>query len=109
MRRSVLVASSCIVLQSLFAHAQTITSIQVAPDGGIILTWDSQADVAYRVDYAPQITSPMDWRELYGNYASHGSSTFWKDVGNEGIYPPASHPRDDSSRFYRVVAVDTNS
>jgi hypothetical protein len=91
------------------AAAPVITSVEAAPDGGIIIRWSSEADKIYRIDFAPVLTQPVKWRELYTDYPSHGTTTFWKDVGNEFAFPPAGHPQDSAMRFYRVVEIAANS
>ena len=92
------------------AHgALVITSTEAAPDGGIIIRWSSEADKIYRIDYAPELTEPMKWSELYTDYPSHGPATFWKDVGNQFAFPSAGHPADGAMRFYRLVEIGANT
>lgn len=89
--------------------ALVITSTEAAPDGGIIIRWSSEADKIYRIDYSPVLTQPVKWHQLYTDYPSHGTATFWKDVGNEFAFPSAGHPQDGAMRFYRVVEIAANN
>jgi hypothetical protein len=55
-----------------------ITSLRKAPaNGGMVITWSSQAGKTYRVTDKSNLTDP--WVDLSGNITATGSSTSWTD------------------------------
>ena len=75
-----------------------------------ILTWRSESNAVYRVDYADHVVNTnTEWQLLYDNYPSHGTNTFWMDSGNDSTEPEIPHPKRVSKRFYRVVKTGTNT
>jgi hypothetical protein len=54
------------------------TSLRKAPaNGGMVITWSSQAGKIYRVAYKINLTDP--WVDLSGSITAPGSSTSWTD------------------------------
>jgi hypothetical protein len=54
------------------------TSLRKAPaNGGMVITWSSQAGKIYRVAYKINLTDP--WVDLSGSITTTGSSTSWTD------------------------------
>jgi hypothetical protein len=55
-----------------------VTSLRKAPaNGGMVITWSSQAGKIYRVAYKINLTDP--WVDLSGSITTTGSSTSWTD------------------------------
>jgi hypothetical protein len=73
----------------------------------IRLTWTSVSNETYEVDEADQLVStnggPTVWNQLYTEYPSQGTNTFWLDTGNYTAVPVIVHPKYSPMRFYRIV------
>lgn len=57
-----------------------ITGIQVAPDGGIIISWTSGPDKIYQIQFTPELTEPVKWHELWNRFlqlVSHFPRRLW--------------------------------
>jgi hypothetical protein len=91
------------------------TSISNTPEGTIQLTWASISHETYEIDEADTLETnaqgTLTWNELYTEYPSQGSNTFWLDTGNYISVPPIPNPKYMTNRFYRVVDLgpDTTS
>lgn len=104
-------AAGCVLALCLVsnAHAQLqFTDVRVDQENAIRLSWVSETNALYRIDYAPELTEPMNWKSLYEWYPAHGTSTFWADAGSDLLSPDVKPPDQDAMRFYRVVQIDTN-
>jgi len=71
---------------------------------GAVLYWCSKTNAFYQVDFTPTLTEPT-WFTLLDGYPSHGTNTFWKDVG---YWQLVNNPKEDPIRFYRIIE-KTNS
>jgi hypothetical protein len=71
---------------------------------GAVLYWCSKTNAFYQIDFTPTLTDPT-WFTLVDGYPSHGTNTFWKDVG---YWQLVNNPKEDPIRFYRIVE-KTNS
>lgn len=100
------------------AIAQTnsqFTAIAATPEQAIQVTWTSVSNETYEIDEADTLTTnaqgTITWNELYTEYPSQGSNTFWLDTGNYYAVPAILHPKFTTNRFYRVVDLgpDTTS
>jgi hypothetical protein len=70
---------------------------------GALLSWNSMAGSAYRIDFAPNLhVDTEDWFTLVDGYTSHGTNTFWKDTG---YWQFVSKPGADTMRFYRIMEI----
>jgi|SRR5665213_157858 len=89
------------------------TSVNATPEKAIQLHWASNTNEVYEIDYATSLidtnTGTITWNQLYSDYPSQGTNTFWLDAGNFQASPSVPHPKNDSLRFYRVVLTGTNS
>ena len=75
-----------------------------------ILTWQTESNAVYRIDYADNVLNTnTQWQLLYDNYPSHGTNTFWMDSGNDTTEPEIPHPKRVGRRFYRIVKTGTNT
>jgi hypothetical protein len=86
-----------------------ILSTSADSAGAIGITWQSESNLIYRIEYAAVASRPMGWQPLYEDYPSQGTNTIWKDAGSELSAPAIPHPNDTDKRFYRVVVSGTNS
>src|SRR5205814_8629256 len=78
--------------------------------GAVQLTWESQSNLIYRIDYASTlVNSNTQWHTLYEDYPSQGTNTIWKDAGVDTGFNPVPHPSEGEKRFYRVALTGTNS
>jgi len=83
---------------------------RVGDERAPIITWQSQPNAVYRIDYADTLDSTnIPWRVLYEDYPSHGTNTFWMDSGNDSFEPEIPHPRRKTTRFYRITQTGTNN
>jgi hypothetical protein len=71
------------------------------------LTWTSQSNTLYTVQYAEELSTNTVWRPAIENYPSQGCSTIWSDTGDLLAIPPRDRPRDVTKRFYRVMKSET--
>lgn len=102
---------SCVLTLNLTSNVLAqlqFTDVCVDKEKAVRLSWVSQTNALYRIDYAPELTEPMNWKPLYEWYPAHGTNTFWADAGSDLPSPAAKPPDQDAMRFYRVVQVDTN-
>jgi Family of unknown function (DUF6345)/Bacterial Ig domain len=83
------------------------TRISATPEGAIKLTWASISNETYEIDEADTLETnaqgTLDWNQLYTQYPSQGTNTFWLDTGNYSATPPIVHPKYSATRFYRIV------
>ena len=83
------------------------TSISVTDEGAMHIAWSSVSNEIYEIDEADALintnTGSITWNELYNNYPSQGTNTFWLDTGNYFDVPAILHPKDMPMRFYRIV------
>ncbi len=81
--------------------------ISQTDEQAIRLTWTSVSNKTYEIDEADQLGSTNGgatvWNQLYTEYPSQGTNTFWLDTGNYAATPPILHPKYMPLRFYRVV------
>lgn len=107
-----------IPLLGLFAtlalHAQStnlvILHAVVGDERAPVLTWQSESNAVYRIDYADTVVNTnTQWKTLYEDYPSHGTNTFWMDSGNDSFEPEISHPKRKTTRFYRLTKTGTNT
>jgi hypothetical protein len=106
------------VLALNVAYAQSgnphqITGAKVTADGAIQLSWQSETNTVYRVEYTDALVDislggPV-WSTLYDDYPSHGTNTFWLDTGYYTPVPPIPHPKYAPQRFYRIAVEGTNT
>ncbi len=92
------------------AFAQTnlhFVKIAQTDEQAIRLTWTSVSNETYEIDEADQLGStnggPTVWNQLYTEYPSQGTNTFWLDTGNYTAVPVIVHPKYAPMRFYRIV------
>lgn len=79
-------------------------------DRTVTIKWKSESNALYRIDYASVlVNSNTAWSTLYDRYPSHGTNTFWTDVGDYAVAPPIKRPQDSPKRFYRVAKIGTNT
>jgi hypothetical protein len=89
--------------------------ISATAEGAIRLSWNSTPHEVYEIDEANALDTNADgstaWNQLYTEYPSQGTSTFWLDTGNCSVVPPIVHPKYSAARFYRIVdlGLDTTS
>jgi Family of unknown function (DUF6345)/FlgD Ig-like domain/Bacterial Ig domain len=83
------------------------TSVSATVEGAIQLHWASQSNHVYEIDEADSLidtnTGSTTWNDLYDDYPSQGTNTFWLDTGNYDVVPAIPHPKDSPMRFYRIV------
>ena len=107
------------VLALVFApaiFAQTnlnFNGISTTVEGAIQISWNSTSNEIYEIDEADALGTNSDgstaWNQLYTEYPSQGTSTFWLDTGNYSIVPPIVHPKYSPARFYRILYTGTNT
>jgi Family of unknown function (DUF6345) len=90
------------------------TNVNATPEKSIILTWQSNTNEFYEIDYADSLldtnTGFTTWKLLYDDFPSQGSTnTFWQDDGNFNLTPNVPRPKDSPMRFYRVSLGGTNT
>ena len=89
------------------------TSIKPTAENAMILSWQSNSNEIYEIDYADSLidtnTGTITWKTLYTDYPSHGTNTFIADAGNYDFDLAVTHPKNSPIRFYRVVTTGTNS
>lgn len=108
--RTTLVASVLAVALASAMFAQTnlqFTAIAQTQEQAIQLTWASVSNEVYEIDEADVLGTNADgstaWNQLYTQYPSQGTNTFWLDTGNYFDVPPIVHPKYSPARFYRIV------
>ncbi len=83
------------------------TGISVTDEGAMHLAWASISNELYEIDEAEQLAGypggTTTWNELYNDYPSQGTNTFWLDTGNYFNVPPILNPNDMPMRFYRIL------
>ena len=95
MKKYLLLLSLCAPLAT---HAQStnliVLTTAVGDERAPILTWQSESNAVYRIDYADSlVNSNTQWKLLYDDYPSHGTNTFWMDSGNDAVEPEIPHPK----------------
>jgi hypothetical protein len=79
----------------------------VTPEQAIQLNWASMSNETYEIDEADTLETnsqgTITWNQLYTQYPSQGTNTFWLDTGNYSVVPPIVHPKYSVARFYRIV------
>lgn len=104
---------SCVCALGLTAvtSAQTLQFLQtkVTDEGAIQLRWQSRSNVIYQIEYATEISSNAGWDVLVSGFPSQGTNTIYLDTGKYWTEPTLKHPKDDAQRFYRVLAIETNT
>jgi hypothetical protein len=101
-KTAIAVVSACGMTAVAPANAASpqIISAQVGDERAIQITWESESNAVYRIDFASQlVNSNTQWRTLYEDYPSHGTSTFWMDTGDYIQEPPVPHPKKGTMRF----------
>jgi len=103
----------------LFSHltfaqnALQFTGVTATPEDAIQLSWASNSNEVYEVDYADSLidtnTGSTTWQQLCTEYPSQGTNTFWLDTGNYSVSPAIPHPKNSPMRFYRVLMTATNT
>jgi len=82
-------------------------AITQTPEHAIQLTWASISNEVYEIDEAEALGTNADgsttWNELYTQYPSQGTNTFWLDTGNYFDVPPIVKPEYSPARFYRIT------
>lgn len=108
--QEIVMVSALVLALATNAFAQTnlqFTAASATDEGAIRLTWASQSNHVYQIQYANGLATNADgstaWQILYDNYPSQGTNTFWLDTGNYFNVPPILHPRKMPMRFYRIV------
>jgi hypothetical protein len=90
-----------------------ITAVSATVEGAIKLSWQSETNTVYEIQYAdPLVDASLGgtlFLPLYTDYPTHGTNTFWLDTGNNNLTPPVLHPSKSQARFYRVVNIGTNT
>jgi hypothetical protein len=83
------------------------TAISATPEHAAMLTWASISNETYEIDEADTLETnaqgTITWNQLYTQYPSQGTNTFWLDTGNYYDVPPIVNPKYSIARFYRVV------
>jgi len=98
-----------LALQAQSANLLILRSV-VGDERAPIITWQSQSNAVYRIDYADTLDGTnVQWKVLYEDYPSHGTNTFWMDSGNDSFEPAISHPKRKATRFYRIAQTGTNT
>jgi hypothetical protein len=77
--------------------------------GAMRLTWQSQTNAIYRINYASDLSKPVVWNVLYSNYPSQGTNTMLTDLGNSDPAMPAIVPRSAPLRLYWIAQTGTNN
>ena len=113
MKTSLIPAGLVVVIICALALATTafgqlqFTGISATPEGTIQVTWASISNETYEIDEADTLETnaqgTMTWNQLYTEYPSQGSNTFWLDCGNYVSVPSILNPKYTTNRFYRVV------
>ncbi len=83
------------------------TGISATDEGNIRLAWSSMSNEIYEIDEADSLTNASigttTWNQLYKEYPSQGTNTFWLDTGNYNLTPAILQPKDMPMRFYRIL------
>ncbi len=99
--------------QGFSQNALQFTGVSVTPENAIRLSWASNTNEVYEIDYADQLAGNDDgstaWLPLYNDYPSHGTNTFWLDTGNYNLAPTIPHPKNSPMRFYQIAFQGTNT
>ena len=103
-----------LLLAACAAHAQStnlvVLNTKVGDERAPVLTWQSESNAIYRIDYAGVVANTnTQWKLLYDDYPSHGTNTFWMDSGYSAALTEIPHPKRMGTRFYRVVKTGTNT
>jgi hypothetical protein len=118
LRRMFVAAGGLALAFAPAVFAQTnlqFTAIAQTQEQAIQLTWASVSNEVYEIDEADTLGTNAEggttWNQLYTEYPSQGTNTFWLDTGNYFDVPPIVHPKYSAARFYRVVDLgpDTTS
>ena len=114
--KAILVAAIIALAASVNAQAQapySINRVTATVEKAILLSWSSETNTLYRIDYADQLIDPnlgyTVWNTLYDNYPSHGTNTFIADAGNYDSDPQVPHPKYSPMRFYRIENIGQNN
>ena len=102
-----------LLLSAPLARAQTnlqLTGTTVTVEKSTSLAWQSEPGAIYRIEYTPTLLNSNNvWTTINEDYPSHGTNTFWLDTGNYFREPAVQHPKNETTRFYRVVKTGTNT
>jgi hypothetical protein len=101
--------TAAMVMNCLAEEALRVVAVQSTQNAAATLRWASTSNAIYRIDYTTNLNESTEWLPLYDDFPSHGTNTFWTDVGDEFADPGVVHPNQASKRFYRVVQTGTNS
>ena len=64
------------------AASPQIISAKADSARAVLLNWQSESNVIYRIDFATNLVEgATQWRTVYEDYPSHGTNTIWKDAG----------------------------
>src|SRR5438045_1817294 len=94
--------------------APSFTAASATEEGAIKLTWQSETNTYYRLEFATDLIDPglggPIWHTLYDDYPAHiGTNTFILDTGNYFPTPAVPHPKYSSTRYYRIANAGTNT
>jgi hypothetical protein len=108
----VIAVSQLFAAEAFAQNPLQFTFANKTEEGAIRLSWSSNTNEVYRIDYADELATNDDgtttWNTLYSHYPSHGTNTFWLDAGNYDLDPQVPHPKYGSMRFYRIAVEGTN-
>jgi hypothetical protein len=94
-------------------NALRFIGVNATPEDAIQLHWASNTNGVYEIDEADALigtnNGSISWNNLYDDYPSQGTNTFWLDTGNYNLVPGIPHPKYKPMRFYRVVLTGTNT
>ena len=97
-------------VQSTFGQAEPeFTATKATDERAIQLSWRSETNAVYRLDYAKELSGNIVWDTLVDNFPSQGTNTVFLDTGKYWTEPALPHPKDDPQRYYRIVQIDTNT
>jgi hypothetical protein len=103
---------SAAIGQAFCQNALLFTGVTATPENAIQLSWASNSNEVYEVDYADSLIDPntgtTTWLPLYTDYPSQGTTTFITDCGNYDLSPEIPHPALSPMRFYLVTLLQAN-
>ena len=90
---AVTIFGCCLITCNAPAQLQ-VTDVKLTEEGAIRLSWRSETNTLYRIQYASEIADETEWQTLTDWYPSHGSNSFALDTGDFFRTPYVLHPRN---------------
>ena len=100
-------AAAAIVVSAQTTDDVRILNFDQNTNRTIRLSWSSQSNLFYHVQYTKALTTGTIWRFGSNNFAGLGSGLLWTDSGDTSAVPPRANSNGAQQRFYRVLQTST--